>query len=534
MGKTITAIKAANEIRDNSDNTAVVYLNCKYVRSLDDLAWKIAKQVYHFPLNEPISEVKRRLINEEELYTVLLLDNFERLRDLSAETEQANIQSERRIDPNEAKEIKKFITEVVKASTRVNLLITSSENAVFPETGQQFIRLRPFKDEDSHQLLKKVYGDQTKVEKQTAYKIAQLCGGIPLALTSLASWRDHPPDLVQMMTNANPKKRYEKFRKIPNADEDKKIDVCLDACFNRLDAHLQEALISLTLFRGLFSMTTAVDVFHSKELECQILELAQLSFLEQNILDPAAPCWYSLLTVQKLYCQNKAQEARFREGYNGARKLFIEHFCVFLEDTFEKFLSKDVLEAITAFRQQEENIMQLLDWFENGAMDEDEMRRCIDVFNSVGGLLAKMMGKRRFETVFTLLKKKSEDMGDRKRLSECLTSLGIREVFNCFFSPCLPDEAAERAKDYLVEAEGIQTALRINSGNSRAQCLSKSGRCLAKGSRFRDAKEKIQQAIDIRQRRGDEDIVMLGATYNDLAGEFSGLMKTFCKRQFSV
>ena len=168
--------------------------------------------------------------------------------------------------------------------------------------------------------------------------------------------------------------------------------------------------------------------------------------------------------------------------------------------------------------------MQLLDWLESGAMDEEQILRCIDVFNKVGELLAKMMGKKKFEVVFNMLKDKCKNIGDQKRLSECLTSLGIKEVFDCFFSPRLSDEAAERAKKLLVEADRTQTALKINTGNSRAQCLAKLGRCLAKEGQFREGKEKIQQAIEIRRRHGEEDIVMLCATYNDLAGEFGGLV----------
>jgi len=515
MGKTATAVKAANEIRDNDDKTAVVYINYKYVRSVDDLALKIAKQVYHFPLNEPISEVKRRLTNEQDLFTVLLLDNFEHLLHLSTENGQANIQSERKIDPNEGSKIMKFIKEIVTDSANVKLLVTSSENVSFPGTGQEWIRLLPLQENDSFQLLKNVYGNRSEVRKEIAYKIAAFCSGIPHALTILASQQDHPPDLVRMMTNANPRQQYEKFTRIASADEDKKIDVCLDACFNRLEPQLQDTLISLTLFRGPFTMQTAEKVFQTGGLAGEVLELAQRSFLEQNILDSI--CWYSLLTVQKLYCQNKALEGHFHQVLCGARNLFIEHFFAFLEETFEKFLSNGILPAILAFRQQEENVMQLLDWFGSGAMDEDQMQRCIDVFNKVGELLAKMMGKKRFETVFTLLEGKSRGMGDQKRLSECLTSLGIREVFNCFVSPCLPDDAAEKAKNYLVEADGIQTTLEINTGNSRAQCLAKRGRCLAKEGKFREAKEKIEKAIEIRKEHGKEDSVMLGATYNDLA-----------------
>ena len=521
IGKTATAINAANEIRDNNDNIAVAYINCSNVSSLDDLTKKISKQVYDIPFDEPIAEdVKMRLIKEQDLFTVLLLDNFQCL----LPDRQANMQPEmRRMDPNELAKIKTFISDIVKDSAKVNLLVTSSE-VVFLETGQRVISLQPLGKDHSFELLKITYGN-IQVEKEFAEKIIDFCDGIPLALIILASWHDHPPDLVQMMTKANPKQRYEKFTRIPNTDESKKIDVCLDASFNRLDPNLQDTLISLTLFRGHFTMSTAVDVFHSNtELEGHILELAQRSFLERNILGPKDPCWYSLLTVQKLYCQNKALEGHFREVYDGAHKLFIEHFLAFLENTFKDFLSTKALQAIVAFRQEEENIMQLPDWLESGAMDEEQILRCIDVFNKVGELLAKMMGKKRFEVVFNMLKDKCKNIGDQERLSECLTSLGIKGVFDCFFLPRLSVEAAERAKKLLVEADRIQTALQINTGNSRAQCLAKLGRCLAKEGKFCEGKEKIKQAIEIRKQHGDEDSVMLGATYNDLAGELGGLV----------
>lgn len=118
------------------------------------------------------------------------------------------------------------------------------------------------------------------------------------------------------------------------------------------------------------------------------------------------------------------------------------------------------------------------------------------------------------------MKQKSEETRDLRRLSECLTSLGVREVFNLFFSTCLqPDEAAKKAKSYLVESHGIQTALEISTGNSRAQCLAKLGRILATENKFLEARDTIQQAIDIRIQHGEQDSAMLGATYNDLAGK---------------
>lgn len=158
------------------------------------------------------------------------------------------------------------------------------------------------------------------------------------------------------------------------------------------------------------------------------------------------------------------------------------------------------------------------------------MKKCVDVFNMVGELLAKMMGKTKYKMVYELLKRKCKDMRDQRRLSECLTSLGIKEVFDCLCPPGLCDAASDRARIFLQEAHRIQTELKIDNGNSRAQCLSKLGRCLAKQEETREeAKTMIDEAIRIRlnavKASDDEEVgkdvckVMLGATYNDKGGE---------------
>ena len=520
MGKTATAIKAAHEIRDNDDNTAVVYINCSVVNSCDDLAVKISQQIYHFPLNESTAEIKRRLISEKDLLLILLLDNFQYLDPLDRnQREEANVYPEiTRIDQAEVLKVNEFITEIITSSTNVKLLVTSSVCVDFPETCQHIVSLHPLERSASFELLKNTFNRQ--LDEEIAYKIADICDGIPLALISLASWQDHPPDLVQMMTNANPKDQFKKFIAIPETVTSKKIDVCLDACFYRLDQDLRHTLICLSLFKGHFTMSTAKEVFCSEGLEGRILELASRSFLERNILGPTAPCWYSLLGVQKLYCQNKAQEEGAKQEYENGRKRFIDHFLSLLEEVSKKFLSKSAFEACDMFRQEVENIMQLLDWFKSDVLDDEQRLRCIDVFNKAAELLAKMMGEKRFDAVFNLLKDKCQQLQDKERLSDCLTSLGIKKAFSCFFSPHLSVEAGKIAKDYFMEADRIQTDLLIDTGNSRAQCLAKYGRYVSIiDGKFAEGNEMIQKAIAIRKTHGEEDSVMLGATYNDLAGK---------------
>ena len=523
MGKTSTAIKVANDRLNSDSRTVVVYVNCRYINSLDDFAEKALQQVYHYPVDSPISELKSRL-KSQDCYTVLLLDNFEfllHLGDIEQETphEGAMVQN----PACEESKIMKIITDIVMISGKVKLLVTSSERVVFPNLGQEEVHLDCFKPEESFQLLQQVW-KEVAVDQQHAYQLSEICSGIPLVLYTLALSHHDLLSLVELMNCSLPQKKFAFLRQIQSVPKEEKIGVCLDICFGRLIAEEKNTLITLALLRGRFTLPRAEQIFCSPmqsehQLTKNALELAKRSLLEQNIV--GGVCYYTFLRVIRSYSRKMAsEEPVFREVSVNARNVFIHHFLAFLADKFRVFLSKNASDVITAFRQEEENIMQLIEWCENGEMTPDQIGRCIDVFNSVGELLAKMIGKEKYETVFELLRKKSQEMGDQKRLSECLTSLGIKQVFHCSCLPGLCDEAAERAKEYLLEGDRIQSSLdlSIDTGNSRAQCLSKLGRCLAKDGQFLEGKEKIQQAIDIRQRHGEEDIVMLGATYNDMAG----------------
>ena len=190
-----------------------------------------------------------------------------------------------------------------------------------------------------------------------------------------------------------------------------------------------------------------------------------------------------------------------------------------------------VKSAMEKFSSEKENVMQLVDWIDKGEMDEERVKKCIDVFNVAGEMLAKMMAKLNYGNVYESLAKKCEEMGDQRRLAECLTSLGIKEIFNCICSTGLSKKAIERARLCLDEADEIQTNLQVNKGNSRAQCLAKLGRCLVRSGDEERGMDIIEDAIRIREtavktpddheEEGGENVcyVMLGATYNDKASE---------------
>ena len=526
------AIKVANEILETDDRNVVVYVNCNYIDSFDDFAEKVLQQIYHHPLNNPIPAMKQRL-KSNTFHTILLLDNFEYLSHLN--------------DPKEETRVETFIEEIVTSCRNVKLLVTSSvfDDGVFPDLGRERIELAQFQLEESIQLLKKVSGEKY-VDNDFVKKLTDICSGIPLVLYTLMASNVDLVSRVQQMCSFPPEVQFEYLKKIKAAPKKRKIDVCLDVSFEKLKTQEEkETLVRLALLRGRFTPAGAAKVFHSAELSegqfiDHVLELANRSLLEKNIIC-GRPHLYTFLSVIRQYCKRKASDKQFKEVFLDGQNRFIDHFLAFLKDTFKTFLSTNAPRAITDFLQEEENVMQLREWIDKGEMDEERVKRGIDIFNTVGELLAKMMGKTKFKSLYESLTKKCQDMGDQGRLSECLTSLGINEVFHFSCSPGLCDKASTRAKEYLEQADNIQATLGIDEGNSRAQCLAKLGRCLAKEERTRElGKSKIEEAIRIRVKaseapgdaEGGENVckVMLGATNNDMAGEFiSGETKKISK-----
>ena len=522
MGKTTVATKVANDILNSDGRTVVIYVNCRNIKLSHDFAEKALQQVYHVPVKNPILELKNRL-KSQDFFTILLLDNFEFILNLDDRMQlpESELLLQQKNPTEEGSKIKNLINEILMVADKVKLLVTSSEKVSFPESGQEMVHLSPFKPEESVELLRRVWKDR-QVDTTQAHDLSEICSGIPLVLYTLASSHNNLLSLLKEMTCSSPQEKFEFLTKIQTVSENMKINVCIDHCFERLGLEEKCALIRFASLRRRFSLCEAEKIFQSTEMSASQLrrcglELSQRSLLEEHIIGDE--CSYTLLRVIRDYCETKAMEPEFCEVILDARRAFILHFLTFLEDIFKMFLSQNVSEAIAAFQKDEANVMQLVEWCRNGQMDEEQTGRCIDVFNSVAELLAKMMAKAKFKFSFESLQTRCEQMEDQTRLSDCLTSLGLKEVFSCSCPPIgLCASTAERAKEYFTRADQIQDNLGVRTGNSRAQCLAKLGRCLAKEGSFEEAKEKVRQAIKIRSEREDDN-VMLGATYNDQGGK---------------
>ncbi|XP_067057680.1 uncharacterized protein [Acropora muricata] len=529
IGKTTLAIKAAHKLLRDDRNVLVAYIDCKDTKSFKSFAGRVLEQICRSPhvLDDPAAEIKNRIKESKDLFYILFLDNFEYFHEEN-KNQQQNQPSTAAVLPC-GERVKSFIGEIAQYTTNIKFLVTSSESLFLLETIKP-MHLIPFTEVESTKLVEKVRGVEISDIKSKI--LCEICSGLPLVLCTLISSEEDLIGLLDDFEKSKTKRRANFLWKMKVAQKEKKMKVCLDLWFERLTLPVQLTLLRLCLYKGLFTPDRVAKIFCSPkssehDLRDYVLELGRCNLLHQQKSQGAIK--YTFLTVIREHFKLTAK-TEYREEIQQARNLLIDYLISFMKKTFKVFLGKStVKEAIEEFSAEKENVMQQVEWIDKDKMDEERIKKCIDVFNVAGEMLAKMMAKFNYRTVYESLAKKSREIGDQRRLAECLTSLGIEEIFNCICATGLCDKALVRARRCLDEAHEIQTNLGVNKGNSRAQCLAKLGCCLVKSGDTERGKAMIQEAIRIRkaavqtpddhQEEGGENVchVMLGATYNDKA-----------------
>ena len=535
IGKTILATEAANKLRNDNRHVLVVYIDCEDIKSFESFAETVIEQVCRWPsVDDPAAEMKKRLITSKDYVYILFLDNFECFREENTNQQEGQPSTAAASCPDYRERVLRFIGEIKNCPTNIKFLVTSSEIVAFPALAMEAIHLNPFDQDESSSLLKKVRSGD-KISDEQSEELCKVCSGIPLVLHTLMSSQKDLIGALDQLRNSPREEKSNFLWNMKTVSKDKKIEACLGVCFQRLPPEVRLTLLRLCLYRGLFTPDKAAKIFCSRKLSkhhlrANVLELGRCNLLHQQKSQDTNK--YTFLSVIREYFKHKATEESYRKEFRHSRSLLIDYLVSFFKETYNLFLGKNsVISAIEEFSAEKENVMQLIEWIDKGEMDEERIKKCIDVFNVAGEMLAKMMAKFNYRYVYKSLAKKCEEMGDQRRLAECLVSLGIREIFSCICATGLCDKAIEQAGPRLGRAHRIQSRLKVVKGNSRAQCLAKLGRCLVRSGDKEQGKAMIQEAIRIRkaavktpddhEEEGGKNVchVMLGATYNDKAGE---------------
>ena len=535
IGKTTLATEAANKLRNVNKQCHVidVYIDCKGIKSLESFAGIFFDQISRSPaVIDPAAETKKLLIANKKIFYILFLDNFESF--LEENDKQQEDQASTEAAPY-LKDVFSFIGEIARCSTNLKFLVTSSQRVPFLlMLGMKGIHLNPFDEDESSKLLRKVRHSD-KISHEKSKELCDICHGLPLVLLILMSSREDLIGLLDHDGKKDPQEKQNFLRSMQTMAKEKKIEFCLNVSFEGLTTQERLTLLRLCLYKGFFTPDKAAKIFCSAKLSetdnfrDNVFELRRCNLLHQQKSQDTIK--YTFPTIIRKHFKLKGKQ-EYREEIHHARGLLIDYLISFLKKTFKVFLGKNTVKvAIEEFSAEKENVMQLVEWIDKDKMDEERIKKCIDVFNVAGEMLAKMMAKFNYRYVYDSLAKKCKEMGDQRRLAECLTSLGIMEIFNCISATGLSDETVRLARACLDVANEIQTHLQVNKGNSRAQCLAKLGRCLVRNGDTERGKAMIEEAIRIREaavetpddheEEGGENVcfVMLGATYNDHAGE---------------
>ena len=548
IGKTTLATEAVNKLRNDNKQSHVidVYIDCKGIKSLESFAGIFFEQISRSPaVIDPAAETKKLLIANQKFFYILFLDNFESF--LEENNKQQQHQPSTEAAPYH-EEVFSFIGEIARCSTNLKFLVTSSQRVPFLlMLGMKGIHLNPFDQDESSKLLGKVrYSD--KISDEKSKELCDICHGLPLVLLILMSSREDLIGLLDHDGKKDPEEKPNFLRSMETMPKEEKIEFCLNICFDSLTTQEQLTLLRLCLYNGFFTPDKAAKIFCSAKLSetdnfrDNVFELRRCNLLHQQKSQDTIK--YTFPSVIREHFKLKGKQ-EYREEIQYARSLLIDYLICFLKETSKMFLGKNTVKlAIEEFSAEKENVMQLVEWIDKDEMDEKRVEKCIDVFNVAGEMLAKMMAKYNYKNVYESLAKKSEEMRDQRRLAECLTSLGIMEIFNCICATGLCDKAIERAWPSLEKAHRIQTQLQVNKGNSRAQCLAKLGRCLVRSGYNERGMAMIGDAIRVRkaavetpddhEEEGGENVcyVMLGATYNDHAGESNISCTALCDLRF--
>ena len=403
----------------------------------------------------------------EGYFFILFLDNFECF--LDENSNQQDNQPSTAASLRCIERVGSVIFEIARCATNIKLLVTSSEKVRFPPMlAIKAIHLNPFNKDESSKLLAKVRRGE-KISDEQSEELCNICSGIPLVLHTLMSSQEDLIGLLKHFGKSPPEERTNYLRKMRAVPREKKIELCLNVCFHRLTPQVQLTLLRLCLYRGLFTPDKAAKIFCSPkssedDLGENVLELGRCNLLHQQKSQDTNK--YTFLSVIREHFKFKAKQ-EYREEIQHARSLLIDYLISFLKETFKVFLGKDsVKSAIEDFSTEKENVMQLVEWIDKLEMDEERVKKCVDLFNVAGEMFAKMMAKFNYRNVYESLAKKCKEMKDQRRLAECLISLGMKEIFNCICTTGLCKKATERARLCMDEADEIQTNLQVNKGAS--------------------------------------------------------------------
>lgn len=237
----------------------------------------------------------------------------------------------------------------------VKCLVTSREQLHSISVGVEDIHIGGMCEDDSVQLLHRFVQD---VSNNDATRIANVCGGSPLALRLIAALlaRGLPVDLVLSDLQCTILERVS-ARSLGAVSPQEKLYHCINTSYNRLTSDEQTVFRRLGVFPRSFDIAAASCVTDSPDVECILSSLVSRSMCTVH---DATKRRYLLHPVLKYFACTEMKKEEIQE-YKSIETRFLVHFLQQTENLSKQYYSSQSLVAIKSIRRERENVEIMLD-----------------------------------------------------------------------------------------------------------------------------------------------------------------------------
>ena len=401
MGKTEVAIHVSHLLQEKHEKS-VIFIEQK--QTLSEVCSEILLEIRNslvpglLPNPDIVSIAKRRL---KELHEkkIIVLDNVEGIQ-----------QQEKQFDD--------FLEYVGRHAPRVQLIITSRMDVDCHSLSVHKVLLDRLDPDSSVKFLQDSVPDQNELHIK---ELGELCG-IPLVLIQFVCVMKHGLRAETLVRRL--RKSPIQLLKI-NAEKAYN-DLC--TFLHHLPETITADLVRLSVFPFAFSVEDMKilfgDLLEPEDVKAKMVGYSLLRRINHTkvVLHPL---------VREFL---KAERKRLNKDDIGkeAQKKFNQHYVTLLKSLSKQFITKQSKEAISIFRAEKANILEMFKNFLQGEVDQEDTEFCIDVANSTAVLdfLAKVLSPpseclKLYEDCYHI----AEASNDMRRRADCQTSLGFLGLY---------------------------------------------------------------------------------------------------------
>ena len=422
FGKTSVAIAVGHAVQ--SRGIPVYWISLRGLHSKADLASKFLsfqrQPTTHTKLPDQRLSVDDEiclLFSEISKPSVVILDNADDLLEIGC--------------PKLKEEVIQLLGEILRRNQKVTFVITARESLDYMDLnfqGHWELRIKALDDASAQTLVSELLPNAGVADST---QIAHICGQVPLAmrlLCSLVSEEDsaRPRHFLDVFMTSSTGSFLEMLDN-PDYPASHRLQFLFDSSFQRLTAHEQEALVSLSILSDNFSTEVAAIVLGNTGT-IEAMKILR-SLRRKSLIDSSSkPGVFTMHKLLQSFARDKGEQEMTETILESQGRLKTFYISIF-EKLNEQFLSGHSMAAYIAFYEDKEKIIESL---VESCSDSKTADRVFDILVR-GELFLHFFfwtpnERKIFDHIYDAAIKAASEHKKDKYISQLLTSRALNEI----------------------------------------------------------------------------------------------------------